>query len=371
MPDREWTSDDTPGDIPDRMIDIKQTAYLREIAAGIVGTIFTQILAQLEAINENTDELEITLENVENINQTINLNTDELEMLQSLLNGITTYANEPFLDGFSASLAINIGPPKTANFNGTPLGEVWTDHLKPGDHVAFSGWPNTNGSFLVTEVGETYFRFTEYDGGDTIEGGYALSPGGRVTPWIASSENLTTLKAILTAVTGVATESTLTTLATDAKLELVRLLLVSIDANDFATEATLDSILSKQAEFRDAVAGAYPMKAVHPDGDDVSPTDPFPVVDYPRDTAPNGMVQTFNSGSAQQLNPLSAEKYIRIQADDDNDDDVYLSYSPLMTPSSAEYRLAPGQVTFIEIDEASNLYGQEGSGSQSIRVSGV
>lgn len=45
--------------------------------------------------------------------------------------------------------------------------------------------------------------------------------------------------------TGAATETTLATLSTEAKLELVRLLLVSIDGKDFATQTTLASLLTE------------------------------------------------------------------------------------------------------------------------------
>lgn len=45
--------------------------------------------------------------------------------------------------------------------------------------------------------------------------------------------------------TDAATEATLATLATEAKLELVRLLLVSIAAEDFATQTTLASLLTE------------------------------------------------------------------------------------------------------------------------------
>jgi len=46
---------------------------------------------------------------------------------------------------------------------------------------------------------------------------------------------------------GAATEATLATLATEAKLELVRLLLVSLAAEDFATETTLNLLLTELA----------------------------------------------------------------------------------------------------------------------------
>jgi len=44
---------------------------------------------------------------------------------------------------------------------------------------------------------------------------------------------------------GAATEATLATLATDARLELVRLLLLSIASEDFATQATLAALLAE------------------------------------------------------------------------------------------------------------------------------
>lgn len=44
---------------------------------------------------------------------------------------------------------------------------------------------------------------------------------------------------------GAATEATLATLATEAKLELVRLLLASIDGKDFATQTTLAALLTE------------------------------------------------------------------------------------------------------------------------------
>jgi len=45
--------------------------------------------------------------------------------------------------------------------------------------------------------------------------------------------------------TGAATQATLATLATEAKLELVRLLLVSLEAKDFATQVTLAALLTE------------------------------------------------------------------------------------------------------------------------------
>lgn len=93
--------------------------------------------------------------------------------------------------------------------------------------------------------------------------------------------------------TDAATQTTLATLATDAKLELVRLLLVSLDGTDFATQTTLSDLLTE-----------LQLKA------DLTETQPVSVADWPGTPAIYNVPMTNADQEYSQALPSNTRKFL-------------------------------------------------------------
>ena len=149
--------------------------------------------------------------------------------------------------------------------------------------------------------------------------------------------------------TGAATEATLATRASEAKLELVRLLLVSLAGEDFATQGTLDALLTE-----------LQMKA------DLTETQPVSAAALP---LPTGAATAANQ--ATEITALQLIDDLRAALHSVNGDELQVNVETSALPTGAA--AAAHQVTMITalqlIDDLQTALGLDVSGY--LRVGGV
>ena len=346
-----------------------------EAAVGIT----SPLLTELQAINANTDQIELKIDNVETINQAVNLNTDDLEtLLRSIailtgLNGANTGV-ATFDSGVNgATLSAVIGNDGTSILSVTITSTVVVglEHLiKAGSSVRITG-TSADGTYKVVSVDGLTVK---------VLGAFSFISDAtsrfEVLDTVDTNSLIGRIINVLTAVQLI-DDTILSQAATTvgAKVALIGLKDPSGNAAtaDKAADGGVKVSTVSPPTYPEAGATAYRIVPVDSTGTflgtaanpertrNVQPT--VPIAQSIAVTAVSGALSGFVGGAAA---PVLDE--VTLLSLSTNTNTIYIGPSGVTTATG--FPLEPGASKEYRIDNVSSLFAVSGGGTQTLKVGG-